>query len=162
MKKILALCLALLLSAAIPTYTSAGTLEPNMPRDNRPSKPSLIGDWFAQIDIPQNNLVIILEFNFTSATDCTVTCTWKKAGGKSVIKKGKAKYYILENNTLEIKFLNKDEWIRYDNVFDMVNTYQYTFRNGKFVILPHRQFRNTEVIFGKGYNNRGYSKITFN
>lgn len=161
MKKLIVLCLMALLPALIPAYSSAGTSETNVPADNRPSKPSLTGDWFAQIDIPQNDLVIILEFNFTSVSDCTITCTWKRKGGETVTKKGKAKYRKLKSDTLEIKFLNEKEWIRYDHVFDMVNTYRYTFRNGKFVILPHRQFRNTEVIFGKGYKNRGYSKIIF-
>lgn len=161
MKKIFVLSLVLLFAAVLPACTSAGKSEKAVPEENQSSAPSLKGDWFAQIDIPQNNLVIILEFNFTSSTDCTVTCTWKGKSNGPVIKTGKAKYRLFEPDMLEIKFLNEDEWIRYDHVFDMENTYQYTIRDGKLVILPHRQFRGTEVVFGKGFDNRGYSEIIF-
>ncbi len=37
---------------------------------------SIIGDWFAQIDIPQNELTILMEINIADSENCTVKCTW--------------------------------------------------------------------------------------
>lgn len=120
----------------------------------------LIGEWFAQIDIPQNDLTILLEFDFLNSDDCVVKCKWMSENRATKEESGKAKY-IMTNNQLIITFLNEDELIRYDHVFMMKNVYDIKRENGRFVIVNNRMFRNVDVPFGKGYENRGFAKILF-
>ena len=120
---------------------------------------NIIGDWFAQIDIPQNDLVILLEFNLLDDENCVITGKWQCVS-KSKEESGKAKY-VFEGNTLIITFLNEDEIIRTDHVFYPENRYEVNFDGNKLTILNNRQFRNVDVNFGRGYENRGFAKIIF-
>ena len=124
------------------------------------SKSDLSGDWVAQINIPQNELTIILSLNFLDAESCIVTGKWIGDNGMSEVDSGIAKY-TLKNNQLEIAFINEDELIRTDHVFEMHNVYDVKMVNGQLVIFNSRQFRNVDVYFGKGYANRGYCEIIF-
>ena len=121
------------------------------------------GDWFSQIDIPQNKLTIILEFNLMPDSDCIVNVTWRSQDGSRELKKtGKAKYRT-EGSQLLIEFLNEGEWIRTDHVFDMLNRYDFYMSadHNNLIITNSPQFRRVDVTFGKGYSNRGFSKIIF-
>lgn len=119
----------------------------------------LQGDWFAQIDIPQNELTMLMEINFLDKENCVIKCRWS---GKYPTEEesGKAKYRI-EGNRLVITFLNEKEIIRTDHIFDKENIYDIRVSKNKFVILKNRQFRYVDIYFGKGYDNRGFSEIIF-
>lgn len=123
-------------------------------------KSDLSGDWVAQINIPQNELTIILSLNFLDGESCIVTSKWIGDNGMSEVDSGIAKY-ILKNNKLIIDFINEDERIRTENVFEMHNVYDVKMVKGQLVIFNSRQFRNVDVYFGKGYANRGYCEIIF-
>lgn len=124
------------------------------------NKSNLLGEWVAQIDIPQNDLSFLLSFDFLDAENCIVSCKWIQKNDKIVEKTGKATY-SLENNQLVIRFLNKDEHISYDHIFGMENVYTIRLKNDQLILVNSPQFRNIDVYFGKGYNNRGFSKIVF-
>lgn len=120
------------------------------------------GDWFAQIDIPQNDLTILLEFNITDGRNCVVTGKWFDTTNPAHTEEesGRATY-TLDGNRLTITFLNADEVIETDNVFDLVNVYDIRLENGRLTIVDNPQFRNVDVNFGRGYDNRGFAKIIF-
>lgn len=124
---------------------------------------SVEGDWFAQIDIPDNDLTILLEFNLMKNSECVVNCEWIDTESRSTEAKasGNATYRVINDNELEIKFLNEKERIREDNIFDMTNIYRFRMQDGKMIILDNSQFRNVDITFGKGFENRGISTITF-
>lgn len=73
---------------------------------------------------------------------------------------GKAKYK-LEGNRLIITFLNEEEVIKLENIFDLENVYDINFTKDRLVILNNDQFRNVDVNFGRGYENRGFAEIIF-
>lgn len=124
---------------------------------------SLQGDWFAQIDIPDNALTILLEFNLSGNSDCEIKCAWidSESGELESEASGKATYSVIDGDKLEIKFLNRDELIREDNIFEMTNTYNFTIKGDKMIISDSPQFRNVDIEFGKGFENRGVSTIRF-
>lgn len=124
------------------------------------SKGDLSGEWVAQIDIPQNGLTIMLSLDFTDAENCIVDCKWIGDNGEMEEESGKAKY-SLDDNRLTIDFLNEDERIQTDNVFRIHNVYDVKMEDGHLVIFNSRQFRNVDVIFGRGYADRGHSQIIF-
>lgn len=66
---------------------------------------SIIGDWFAQIDIPQNELTILMEINIADSENCTVKCTWS-GGFPTEEESGKAKYRF----DVRIRTLRESEW----------------------------------------------------
>lgn len=70
---------------------------------------SIIGDWFAQIDIPQNELTILMEINIADSENCTVKCTWS-GGFPTEEESGKAKYRF-DGKQLTVTFLNEEERI---------------------------------------------------
>ena len=127
------------------------------------AKSSLQGDWFAQIDIPDNRLTIVLEFNLSGESECVIKCAWIDSENEEVKVEasGKATYRVVDGDKLEIKFLNSDERIREDNIFAMTNIYNFELRGDKMIILDNPQFRNVDIEFGKGYDNREFSTITF-
>lgn len=122
----------------------------------------IIGDWYAQIDIPQNDLTILLNFNLSDNNNCVVNCRWSSMSGQisPIEESGKAKY-TLNDNWLTITFLNQEEVIRTDHVFDLVNRYQIVLKDDKMVIVNNRQFRNVDVPFGNGAENLGHAQIIF-
>lgn len=120
---------------------------------------SIIGDWFAQIDIPQGEMTILMEMNILDSENCEIKCRWS-GPYPTEVESGKAKYR-LNGNQLVITFLNEEERIRTDNIFDMENTYEIALTKDKLIILDNRQFRNVDVNFGKGYDNRGFAEIIF-
>lgn len=127
------------------------------------AKTPLQGDWFAQIDIPDNQLTVLLEFNLSGQSECVVNCAWIDSSNGEVESEasGKATYRVVDGDKLEIKFLNKDELITEDNIFEMTNIYNFELRGDKMIILDNPQFRNVDIEFGKGFDNRGFSTITF-
>lgn len=119
----------------------------------------IIGDWFAQIDLPQGEMTILMEMNIVDSENCVIKCKWS-GPYPTEEESGKAKYR-LNGNRLTITFLNEEERIRTDNIFDMENIYDITLTKDRLVILDNRQFRNVDVNFGRGYKNRGFAKIIF-
>ena len=120
---------------------------------------SIIGFWVSEIDCPQNDMTMIFELNFSDDGRCIVKCKWfYKEESKEAL--GKATYG-LTNNKLIINFLNEKEVIRMDNIFEQRNIYNIKFKDGKLVIENSPQFRNIDINFGRGYKNRGFSKIVF-
>lgn len=126
--------------------------------DNNDSE-NIIGDWFAQIDLPQDKATILLEFEIADKENCTIRCTWS-GPYPTESESGKAKYKLNENKLI-ITFLNEEELIRTDHIFQMENIYNIKLTNDRLVIFDNRMFRNVDVIFGRGYGNRGFSKIIF-
>lgn len=120
---------------------------------------SIIGDWFAQIDIPQNELTILMEINIADSENCTVKCTWT-GGFPTEEESGKAKYRF-DGKQLTVIFLNEEERIATDNIFGLENVYDVSLAPDRLVILKNRQFRGVDVNFGRGYQNRGFAKIIF-
>lgn len=119
----------------------------------------IIDDWFAQIDLPQGEMTILVEMNIMDSENCEIKCRWS-GPYPTEEESGKAKYR-LEGNQLIITFLNEEERIRTDNIFDIENIYDIKLTKDKLVILDNRQFRNMDVNFGRGYQNRGFAEIIF-
>lgn len=119
----------------------------------------IIGDWFAQIDLPQGEMTILIEMNIRDSENCVIKCRWS-GPYPTVEEAGKAKYR-LRGNQLIITFLNEEERIRTDNIFDMENTYDISLTKDKMTILDNRQFRNVDVNFGRGYEKREFAVIIF-
>lgn len=119
----------------------------------------IIGDWFAQIDMPQGEITCLMEMNMLDGENCVI---WIKFSGSvpSEEESGKAKYK-LEGNKLVIKFLNEEEVIKLENIFDLENVYDINLTKDRLVILNNEQFRNIDVNFGRGYENRGFAEIIF-
>lgn len=115
---------------------------------------SIIGDWFAQIDIPQNELTILMEINIADSENCTVKCTWT-GGFPTEEESGKAKYRF-DGKQLTVTFLNEEE-----RIAGLENVYDVSLTPDRLVILKNRQFRGVDVNFGRGYQNRGFAKIIF-
>lgn len=109
---------------------------------------SIIGDWFAQIDIPQNELTILMEINIADSENCTVKCTWT-GGFPTEEESGKAKYRF-DGKQLTVTFLNEEERIATDNIFGLENVYDVSLAPDRLVILKNRQFRGVDVNFGRG------------
>lgn len=120
---------------------------------------NIIGDWFAQIDLPQAEMTVLMEMNIFDWENCVIKCRWSKPD-RTKEEAGKAKYK-LRGNQLIITFLNEEELIRTDNVFDMENIYDITLTKDKLTILDNRQFRNVDVDFGRGYEKRRFVEIIF-
>lgn len=127
--------------------------------DGRVNKKYLVGDWFAQIDIPQGETRILMEINILDSKNCVIKCRWISPGATEK-KSGKAKYR-LKGNQLTITFLNEDELIRTDHIFNMKNIYDISLTRDNLVIHNNKQFRNVDITFGRGYNNRGFAEILF-
>ena len=119
----------------------------------------IIGDWFAQIDLPQGEMTILMEMNILDSENCEIKCRWS-GPYPTEEESGRAKYR-LKGNQLIITFINEEERIRTDNIFDMENIYDITLTKDQLVILDNRQFRNVDVNFGRGYENRGFAEIIF-
>lgn len=119
----------------------------------------IIGDWFAQIDIPQNDLTILMEINIADSENCTVKCTWSGAFPTEE-ESGKAKYRF-DGNQLTVTFLNEEERIATDHIFELENVYDVRLTPDRLIILKNPQFREVDVNFGRGYQNRGFAKIIF-
>lgn len=78
----------------------------------------IIGDWFAQIDLPQGEMTILMEMNILDSENCEIKCIWSRPYPTEE-ESGKAKYR-LKGNQLIITFINEEERIRTDNIFDAV------------------------------------------
>lgn len=120
---------------------------------------NLIGNWVAQINIPQSKMTILLEFDFLNKADCVIKCKWTKSD-YSIFKYGRAKYE-LSDKQLTVTFLNKDEFIHRDNIFKFKNVYNIDFQEDKLLILGDSTYRNPDWCFGRGYENRGFATIIF-
>lgn len=112
-----------------------------------------------QIDIPQNELTILMEINIADSENCTVKCTWS-GGFPTEEESGKAKYRF-DGKQLTVTFLNEEERIATDHIFGLENVYDVSLAPDSLVILKNRQFRGVDVNFGRGYQNRGFAKIIF-
>lgn len=147
--------LMLLLATAVQLMTA----ENGRYVDSNVNPKYIIGDWFTQIDIPQGEMTILMEMNILDDENCIIKCTWS---GPYPTKEesGKAKWK-LDGNKLVITFPNEEERIRTDNVFHMENIYHISQTKDKLVLINNPQFRNVEVLFGRGYENRGFTKIIF-
>ncbi len=121
---------------------------------------NIIGNWVAQIDLPQSKLTILMNINILDQENCVIKCKWSVPNKEKKKETGRAKYY-LDGNRLVITFLNNEEIIQTDNIFDKTNVYDISLTEDKLVILNNRQFRNVDVTFGRGYKNRGFAKIIF-
>lgn len=119
----------------------------------------IVGKWVAEIDMPQAELKILMELNMKDRGNCTVKCKWS-APYESRKDSGKAKYRLC-GNQLTITFLNDDEVIKTDHIFDLENVYDIRLEKNELVILNNRQFRNVDIHFGRGYKKRGFSEIIF-
>lgn len=119
----------------------------------------IIGDWFAQIDMPQAEITCLMEMNILDGENCVI---WIKFSGPypSEEESGKAKYK-LEGNKLVVTFLNEEEVIKLENIFDLENVYDISLSKDRLVILDNEQFRKVDVNFGRGYANRGFAEIIF-
>lgn len=145
----------LLLATAVPLMTA----ENGRDVDSNVNPKYIIGDWFAQIDLPQDEMTILMEMNFLDKENCIIKCRWS-GPYPTEEESGKAKW-ILDGNKLVITFPNEEERIRTDNIFKMENIYDIMLTKDNLVILSDPQFRNVDVNFGKGYNNRGFAEIIF-
>ncbi len=119
----------------------------------------IIGDWFAQIDIPQGEITSLMEMNMLDTENCVISIKFS-GPHPTEEESGKAKYK-LEGNRLIITFLNEEEVIKLENIFDLENVYDINFTKDRLVILNNDQFRNVDVNFGRGYENRGFAEIIF-
>ncbi|MCM1006138.1 MAG: hypothetical protein NC402_07565 [Prevotella sp.] len=134
-------------------------VEKSSRHDDKDKEDGIIGDWYAEIYIPQNDLAIELEFNFNENKECEVKATWTK-NSSSETERGRAEY-SLRGNRLSIDFLNEDELITKDNVFSMHNTYDIELDGDRMTILNSPEFRNQDIQFGRGAENIGRNNITF-
>lgn len=156
MNRIRTLIATILLTVGLYCYSAPS------PETNPITAQTIVGDWFAQIDIPQNNLTIDLQFNLKADQSCVVKCSWSEIDGVTAIQhSGNAHYKVLTGNQLVIEFDSEDQLITFDHIFKMVNTYDFYMDEDKMVIYDCRAFRNVDVTFGKGYDNRGFAKIIF-
>lgn len=147
--------LMLLLTLTIPVMIAQ-----NGPDTDSPIKAEcIIGDWFAQIDITQEEMTILMEINILDTKNCIINCRWS-GPYPTEEESGKAKWKI-DGNKLVITFPNEEERIRTDNIFDMKNIYHISLTKDKLVILNNPMFRNVDVNFGRGYENRGFAEIIF-
>lgn len=147
--------LMLLLATAVPLMKA----ENGRDADSNVNPKYIIGDWFAQIDIPQGEMTILMEINILDDENCIIKCRWS-GPYPTEEESGKAKWK-LDGNKLVITFPNEEERIQTDNIFDMENIYDITLTKDKLVILDNRQFRNVDINFGQGYDNRGFAEIIF-
>lgn len=147
--------LVLFLALAIPVIIAKNVRD----ADSSMNTKYIFGDWFAQIDIPQGEMTFLMEMNILDTKNCIIKCTWS---GPYPTKEesGKAKWK-LDGNKLVITFPNEEELITTDNVFDMENIYEISLTKDRLVILNSPQFRNVDLNFGLGYENRGFAKIIF-
>lgn len=150
----------LFMGVAVP-FLSARRTSSDTAVNNRAS---IIGDWFAEIilteGVPGDETTILMEMNFLDKKNCIIKCRWSGGCYPTEEDSGKARYK-LEGNRLIITFLNKKELIRTDHIFDLRNVYDITLTKDSLVILKNRQFRDVDVNFGRGYENRGYTKVVF-
>lgn len=157
MKKILLFLAITACTVYPPTNVSAkvNTLEQTRNLTND----SIIGHWVSEIDCPQNDMTMLFELNFSDDGRCMIKCKWfyskesKEASGKAT--------YNLSGNLLMIKFLNDKEVIHKDNIFKQNNIFSIKIEKGKLIIENSPQFRNIDINFGRGYKDRGFSKIVF-
>lgn len=119
----------------------------------------ITGDWFAQIDMPQDGITSLLEMNMLDNENCIIRLKFS-GPFPSEEEYGKAKYK-LEGSRLIITFLNEEEVIQLENIFDLENVYDINLTKDRLVILDNIQFRNVDVNFGRGYDKRGYAEIIF-
>lgn len=119
----------------------------------------IIGDWFAQVNMPQGDITFLMEMNILDTENCIIKCTWS-GPYPTEEKSGKAKWK-LDGDKLVITFLNEDERIRTDNIFDMENIYDISLKKNSLVIHNNPRFRNVDVKFGRGYKKRGFTEVIF-
>lgn len=149
------IALMLFLTFTIPVIIAENKID----TERTLNKKYIIGDWFAQIDLPQEEMTILMEMSFLNKENCIIKCIWS-GPYPTEEESGKAKWK-LDGNKLVITFPNEEERIRTDNIFKMENIYDITLTKDKLVILSDPQFRNVDVNFGKGYDNRGFAEIIF-
>lgn len=151
--RVVALVLFLAVSVAVMMAKSESDTECNV------NPEYIIGDWFAQIDIPQNEMTIQMEMNIIDGGNCMIKCTW--SGPYPTEEESGNARWKLDGNKLIITFPNEEERIRTDHIFGMENIYDITLAKERLVIVNNRQFRNVDVNFGRGYENRGFAEIIF-
>lgn len=128
-------------------------------KDRNSSSNQILGNWYALIQIPQNDLKIIENFNFYDDENCRITVVWIEDGDQ-YSESGEAKYYI-KNDKLYVKFLNEDERIKHDNIYDLENEYDLNLTPDRMVFEKDEQTRGQDLIFSRNPNKPGECTITF-
>lgn len=123
---------------------------------------AIVGNWWAQVDIPQNNLTIYMNFNLKTDGHGVVAVEWKGTDGRERERSESGKVsYCVAGDKLKIEFESPEELIKTDHIFRMVNEYRFTLEGEQLIIKDEPMFRYTDIVFGKGYENRGRAEIIF-
>lgn len=123
---------------------------------------AVVGNWWAQVDIPQNNLTIYMNFNLKVDGQGVVAVEWKGTDGRGRERSERGKVsYCVAGDKLKIEFESPEELIKTDHIFRMVNEYRFALEGDRLTIKDEPMFRHTDIVFGKGFENRGRAEIIF-